>query len=162
MNNTVNLQPLGIIHTPYQEAKGMPIQGIFKPDVVGHVEVFEDYKDCMKGVEMFSHLLLFYYLHKVTEETLIHQPFLEDTDFGTFATRNNKRINKLGFSVVRLERVEDNRIHFSEVDILDGTPLLDIKPYVTYFDQREGMRCGWYDKHFVSGKIPERMILKNP
>jgi tRNA-Thr(GGU) m(6)t(6)A37 methyltransferase TsaA len=158
--STINLRPLGLIRTPYTETKGMPIQGIFKPDVVGYAEIFEEYKDCMKGVEMFSHLLLFYYFHQVTEEKLIHQPFLEDTDFGTFATRNNKRINKLGFSVVQLEKVEDNRIYFSEVDILDGTPLLDIKPYVTYFDFREGMRCGWYDKHFEGGRIPERTVLK--
>jgi tRNA-Thr(GGU) m(6)t(6)A37 methyltransferase TsaA len=162
VKNTISLRPLGVIHTPYNEVKGMPIQGIFKPDVVGYVEVFEEYVDCMKGVEMFSHLLLFYYFHKVTEESLIHQPFLEDTNFGVFATRNNKRINKLGISVVRFERLEGNCIHFSEVDILDGTPLLDIKPYVTYFDRREGMHCGWYEKHFQAGKIPERTILKGP
>ena len=91
---------------------------------------------------------------------MIHQPYLENVDYGSFATRNNKRINKLGFSVVKFERLERNRVYFSEVDIIDGTPLFDIKPYVTYFDYRKNMRCGWYDKHFKNGNIPERTILK--
>lgn len=159
-NNSISMRVLGLIRTPYHERKGMPIQGIFKPDVIGHVEIFDEYKDCLQGVDLFSHLLLFYYFHDVKEEKMIHQPYLEDVDYGSFATRNNIRINKLGFSVVKFERLEGCRLYFSEVDVLDGTPLLDVKPYVTHFDHRENMCCGWYDKHFTGGNIPERTILK--
>jgi tRNA (adenine37-N6)-methyltransferase len=91
---------------------------------------------------------------------MIHQPYLEDVDYGSFATRNNKRLNKLGFSVVKFENLEGRRVYFSEVDILDKTPLLDIKPFVTHFDYRDNMSCGWYDKHFASGQTPERAILR--
>jgi len=160
MNDSISLKVLGMIRTPYYKSKGMPIQGIFKPDVMGYVDIYDEYADCLKGVDLFSHLLLFYYFHAVTEEKMIHQPYLEDVDYGSFATRNNKRLNKLGFSVVKFERLEGSRVYFTEVDILDKTPLLDIKPYVTYFDSRENMCCGWYDKHFRDGNIPERTILK--
>jgi tRNA (adenine37-N6)-methyltransferase len=156
----ISLKALGTIHTPYTEPKGMPIQGVFKPGEIGYAEIFDEFTDCLSGVDMFSHLLLFYYFHAVTEEKMIHQPFLEDVEYGSFATRNNRRLNKLGFSVVKFEKLEGHRVYFSEVDILDGTPLLDIKPYVTYFDHRENMRCGWYEKHFRNGNIPERTILK--
>ena len=156
----ISLKVLGTIHTPYKEPKGMPIQGIFKPDEVGYAEILDEFTDCLKGVDMFTHLLFFYYFHGVTEEKMIHQPYLEDVDYGSFATRNNKRLNKLGFSVVKFERLTGNRVYFSEVDMLDGTPLLDIKPYVTHFDYRERMRCGWYEKHFNDGRTPERAILK--
>jgi len=156
----IPLKVLGTIRTPYKEAKGMPIQGIFKPDTIGYAEIFDEYADCLGGVDMFSHLMFFYYFHCVNEEKMIHQPYLEDVDYGSFATRNNKRLNKLGFSIVKFERREGNRIYFSEVDILDETPLLDIKPYVTHFDFRENMCCGWYDKHFEKGHVPERTILK--
>ena len=152
----IELKVLRTIRTPYKAPKGMPIQGTFKPDVIGYAEIFDDFTDCLKGVDMFSHLLLFYHFHLVTED----QPFLEDVDYGSFATRNNKRLNKLGFSVVKFERLEDSRVYFSEVDILDGTPLFDIKPYVTYFDHRDNMCCGWYDEHFKDGRVPDRTILK--
>lgn len=156
----ISLEVLGTIRTPYKEPKGMPIQGTFKPDVIGYAEIFGEFTDCLKGVGMFSHLLLFYYFHRVAEEKMIHQPYLEDVDYCSVATRNNKRLNKLGFSVVKFEKLEGNRVYFSEVDILDETPLFDIKPYVTYFDHRENMCCGWYDKHFKNGNIPDRTILK--
>lgn len=156
----ISLKVLGTIRTPYKEPKGMPIQGIFKPDEIGYAEIFDEFTDCLKGVDMFSHLLLFYYFHAVSEEKMIHQPYLEDVDYGSFATRNNKRLNKLGFSVVKFERLEGNRVYFSEVDVLDETPLLDIKPYVTHFDYRKKMSCGWYDKHFEGGETPDRTILK--
>jgi tRNA-Thr(GGU) m(6)t(6)A37 methyltransferase TsaA len=156
----IALKVLGTIRTPYKEPKGMPIQGIFKPDEIGYAEVLDKFTDCLKGVDQFSHLLLFYYFHAVTDEKMIHQPYLEDVDYGSFATRNNKRLNKLGFSVVKFENLEGNRVYFSEVDILDNTPLFDIKPYVTHFDYRNHMSCGWYDKHFANGQTPERTILR--
>ncbi len=156
----ISLKILGTLHTPYKEPQGMPIQGTFRPNEIGYAEIFDQFTDCLKGVEMFSHLLLFYYFHTVTEEKMVHQPYLEDNDYGSFATRNNQRINKLGFSVVKLKKLEGNRVYFSEVDMLDKTPLLDIKPYVTHFDYRERTKCGWYEKHFQGGHTPERVILK--
>ena len=158
--NKIELNILGKIRTPYKEPKNIPIQGKFKPETTGYIEIGEEYHDCLKGIDQFSHLMLFYYLDRVKEELKIHKPFLEDVDYGSFATRNNRRVNKIGFSIVKFEKIEGKALFFSEVDILDNTPLLDIKPYVKHFDNRDNINSGWYDKHFEDGKTPERTILK--
>jgi len=90
VGNDFTQKVLGTIRTPYKEPTGMPIQGIFKPDELGYAEIFDEFTDCLKGVDMFSHLLLFYYFHAVTEEKMIHQPYLEDVDYASIATRDNQ------------------------------------------------------------------------
>jgi len=155
----IKLKPIGIIHTPYKEPKGMPIQGKFKEGVTGKIEVFPKYQKGLKDIEGFSHLILLYYFHRAKEEKLIGKPFLEDEAHGIFAFRSPIRPNHIGISIVKLEKVQKNIITFSEVDILDGTPLLDIKPYVSHFDSRENVKNGWLDKHFKEGKIPKRTKL---
>jgi tRNA-Thr(GGU) m(6)t(6)A37 methyltransferase TsaA len=156
MNEKIKLKPIGIIHTPYKEPKGMPIQGMFKKDVTGTIHLFPEYQAGLKDIEGFSHLILIYCFNRSKEEKLTGKPFLEDTEHGIFAIRSPHRPNHIGFSIVRVENVEDNIITFSEVDILDGTPLLDIKPYVKFFDSRDNVKNGWLEKHFKNGKIPER------
>ena len=160
MEKEIKLRPIGIIHTPYKEPKGIPIQGKFKKGITGRVEVFPEYQSGLKDVEGFSHLILIYYFDRAKEENLIGKPFLEDEPHGIFAIRGPKRPNHIGFSIVKLEKIKNNLITFSEVDILDGTPLLDIKPYVSHFDSRENVKNGWLDKHFKDGKIPQRSKLK--
>ncbi len=160
MDKEIRLKPIGIIHTPYKEPKGIPIQGRFERGVTGQIEIFPEYQEGLKDIEGFSHLILIYYFDRAKEEKLIGKPFLEDEPHGIFAIRGPMRPNHLGFSIVKSEKIENNIITFSEVDILDNTPLLDIKPYVSHFDSRENVKNGWLDKHFKNGKIPKRTRLK--
>ncbi|MBN2452923.1 MAG: tRNA (N6-threonylcarbamoyladenosine(37)-N6)-methyltransferase TrmO [Candidatus Omnitrophica bacterium] len=160
MKKSITIKPIGIINTPYKEPKGIPIQGKFKRGVIGTVRVFPEYQAGLKDVEGFSHIILIYHFNRSSEERLMGKPFLEDTEHGIFAIRSPHRPNHIGFSIVKLKSVKKNILTFSEVDILDGTPLLDIKPYVKHFDSREKIKNGWIDKHFKSGNIPKRTRLK--
>ncbi|MBN2088044.1 tRNA (N6-threonylcarbamoyladenosine(37)-N6)-methyltransferase TrmO [candidate division KSB1 bacterium] len=156
----IELKPIGIIHTPYFESADIPIQGTFKPDVEGYIQLDEPYLPGLKDLEKFSHAILIYFFHRSPDERLEGKPYLEDEKHGIFAIRSPHRPNHLGFSIVRLKTIQDNRLFFSEVDMLDGTPLLDIKPYIKYFDYRDDVINGWVDKHFESGNIPKRTIIK--
>ncbi|MGB2599663.1 MAG: tRNA (N6-threonylcarbamoyladenosine(37)-N6)-methyltransferase TrmO [Candidatus Omnitrophota bacterium] len=156
MDTEIAVKPIGIIHTPYKTAEGMPIQGAFAEKVTGKAELFQEYKEGLKDIEGFSHLILIYYFDRAKGEKLLGKPFLEDEVHGIFSIRSPMRPNHIGISIVKIKEIEDNVIIFSDVDILDETPLLDIKPYVAYFDSRENTKNGWLEKHFVDGKIPKR------
>lgn len=160
MKKGIKLKPIGVINTPYKEPKGIPIQGKFKKGVTGTVRIFPEYKAGLKNIEGFSHVILIYYFDRSKKEELVGKPYLEDELHGIFAIRSPHRPNHIGLSIVKLEKVNGNIVTFSEVDILDGTPLLDIKPYVSHFDSRKNVRNGWLDKHFKTGKIPKRARLK--
>jgi len=148
MKKEIKLKPIGIIHTPYKNPQDIPIQGTFNKKVKGKVTLFKKYKEGLKDIEGFSHIILIYYFHRSRKEKLVEQPYLENNEHGIFAIRSPNRPNHIGFSIVKLEKVKDNIIVFSEVDILDGTPLLDIKPYVSYFDSRTNVKNGWLSSHF--------------
>ena len=107
-------------------------------------------------LEGFSHLILLYHFHRSQGYELRVKPYLEDVEHGVFAVRAPKRPNAIGLSVVRLERREKAVLFVAELDVLDQTPLLDIKPYVPYFDDRLEARCGWMERHFASGEIRVR------
>jgi len=139
----LTLKPIGVIHSPYKTKEEMPIQGRFRPEVTGEIEVFEKYEEGLKDVEGFSHLIILYWFHRAGKPSLLVRPYLDDNPRGVFATRYPARPNPIGLSVVRLLKREGNVLHIAEVDVLDGTPLLDIKPYVPQFDRREGARIGW-------------------
>ncbi len=156
MRKEIKLKPIGIIHTPYKEPKGIPIQGKFEKSVTGTIEIFPEYQKGLKDIEGFSHLILIYYFNRSKEEKLIGKPFLEDQEHGIFAIRSPHRPNHLGFSIIKVEKVKDNTVIFSEVDMLDKTPLLDIKPYVSHFDSRKNVKNGWIKKHFKNRKVPKR------
>ncbi len=160
MDKEIKLKPIGIIHTPYKEPKGIPIQGKFEKGITGKVELFPEYKQGLKDIEGFSHIILIYHFDRSKDEKLISKPFLEDESHGIFAIRGPHRPNHIGFSIVKLKKIENNIVTFSEVDILDGTPLLDIKPYVSHFDSRENVKNGWLEKHFKSEEIPKRVKLE--
>jgi tRNA (adenine37-N6)-methyltransferase len=159
MKKTITIKSIGIINTPYKEPKGMPIQGKFKRGVTGTARIFPEYKAGLKDIEGFSHVILIYYFNRSKDERLTGKPFLEDKEHGVFAIRSPHRPNHIGLSIVKLKSVKAGTITFSEVDILDGTPLLDIKPYVKHFDSRDKVKSGWVDKHFKNSKIPERTRL---
>lgn len=153
------MHPIGRIRSPYKKTGGIPIQGYFGDWMQGYVELKQRYTPGLEGLEGFSHAIILYYFHKSPSEDVKTQPFLEQVKHGIFAIRSPHRPNHIGLSVVKIEKIEANKLYFSEVDMLDKTPVLDIKPYVKYFDSREDVKCGWLDKHFRNGKVPDKCIL---
>ena len=153
----INYQPIGVIHSPHKEPQGTPIQPTVAQGVGGTVKVFPEYVDGLLDLDGFSHIILLYHLHRVKEARLKVKPFLDDAVHGVFATRAPTRPNPIGLSIVRLVGIEGNLLHIEDVDILDGTPLLDIKPYVAQFDAREAERQGWLDQNVdrLPGKVDD-------
>lgn len=142
---TLTLSPIGIIHSEHCDPARTPIQPVCAAGCRGRVEVFEEYADGLADIEGFSHLHLLYWLHRAVPASLTVVPYLEDVRHGIFATRTPARPNPLGLSVVRLMERRGRMLLVEDVDVLDGTPLLDIKPYVERFDARVGTRGGWTD-----------------
>lgn len=145
LTGPVTLHPIGIVHSPHRLADETPIQPVYATGIRGRVEILAEFADGLRDVEGFSHLHLIYLFHRASSPRLMVKPYLEDVDRGVFATRAPCRPNPIGLSIVRLTGREGNVLHLEDVDILDGSPLLDIKPYVTRFDHRPGARCGWQD-----------------
>lgn len=145
--NEIKYKPIGVIHSPFKEPKGTPIQPAGAKGTDGIVEIFPEYAEGLKDIEGFSHIILLYHFHLSKESTLIAKPYMDNETHGVFAMRGPSRPNPIGISVVRLVRVEGNMLHIRDVDIVDGTPLLDIKPYIPEFDIREVERIGWLEKN---------------
>jgi len=156
----ISLKPIGIIYSPYKDSKNIPIQGRFKDEIEAYVELDKKYEKGLTDLEEFSHAILVYYFHKANKVTITSKPFLEEKEHGIFAIRSPLRPNKIGISVVKIIKIEENRLFFTQVDVFNGTPVLDIKPYIEYFDNRKNVKSGWLDKHFSDGNIPEKTILK--
>jgi len=140
--NKFEVKSIGIIHTPYKDKKEIPSQG-YKSDKIGEVKIFSEFEEALKDIEYFSHIYLIYYFHKATGYELLAQPFLDDQKHGVFATRYYNRPNPIGISIVELIERKRNILRVKQVDMLDGTPLLDIKPYIPQFDQRINVEIGW-------------------
>ncbi|WP_371372420.1 tRNA (N6-threonylcarbamoyladenosine(37)-N6)-methyltransferase TrmO [Sporomusa aerivorans] len=143
----ISYKPIGIIRSPFKEPKGTPIQAAAAADVAGIIEVGPEYAAGLKDIAGFSHLILLYHFHLVREPSLVVKPFLDNEPHGIFATRSPARPNAIGFSIVRLAKVEGNKLHIRDVDIIDGTPLIDIKPYVAEFDVRADVKSGWFESN---------------
>ncbi|MGY6275513.1 tRNA (N6-threonylcarbamoyladenosine(37)-N6)-methyltransferase TrmO [Methylomonas sp. MgM2] len=141
--------PIGIIHSPYSGLENMPIQPAGAIGVEGSVEIFDEYRTGLQDLEGFSHLILLYHFHRSHSFELQVIPFMDTVARGLFSTRAPKRPNPIGLSIVQLNGIEGAVLHIENVDILDGTPLLDIKPYVPEFDAHANARSGWFGK---SGK----------
>ncbi len=141
----VLVRPIGVVRTPYTETVGMPIQPAGATGVRGLVEILPEFCDGLADLEGFSRLILVYLFHRSEGYALRVVPFLDDRERGVFATRAPRRPNPVGISVVRLVGVEGCRLVVEDVDILDGTPLLDIKPYISGVDAFPDERCGWFD-----------------
>lgn len=139
------LKHIGIIHSPFKKLSGMPIQPAGAVGVKGVVEVFEEYRAGLKDLDGFSHIILLYQFHRSQGFDLHVVPFMDPKPRGLFATRAPKRPNPIGLSVVQLDMIKDGMLHIQNVDILDGTPLLDIKPYVPEFDAQMKVRTGWLE-----------------
>jgi len=139
------LTPIGMIRSEHRRAEDTPIQPSFADGCAGTVEVFPEYAGGLKDIEGFSHLILLYCFHRAEAPLLVVKPFLEDAEHGVFATRHPRRPNRIGLSIVKLIRRDGNTLFVENVDILDETPLLDIKPFLPRHDAPEGVRAGWQD-----------------
>jgi tRNA-Thr(GGU) m(6)t(6)A37 methyltransferase TsaA len=143
---TIIYEAIGVIHSPFTETAGMPIQPKGALGISGHIEIFPQFVDGLKDLDGFSHIILLYHFHRVVEKRLRVTPFLDSTERGVFSTRAPVRPNSIGLSIVELQGIQDARLSIVNVDILDGTPLLDIKPCVPDFDQFLVTRTGWLEK----------------
>lgn len=137
-------RPIGIIHTPFAERSGTPIQPAAAAGAVGRIELDDCFRPGLKDLEGFSHLILLYHFHRSCGYELEVTPFLDTQPRGVFSTRAPKRPNAIGQSVVRLTAVGDGILEIAEVDMLDGTPLLDIKPYVPQLNPATVESIGWF------------------
>lgn len=142
----IKYTPIGIIHSPFKEISGMPIQPSGAKGIKGTVKINTEYVGGLKDIDGFSHIILIYHFNLSKDYSLEVIPFLDERLRGVFATRAPKRPNPIGLSIVKLIKVENNILQIENIDVLDNTPLLDIKPYVTKFDAPEEVRIGWLDK----------------
>ena len=142
---SIRTKPIGIVHSPYKERSGTLIQGTFMPEGEGTVEIFEKFAEGLADLEGFSHIWLLYQFHLSENYSLKVVPFMDDVERGLFATRAPRRPNPIGLSLLRLLKIEGPVLHVAELDIVDGTPVLDIKPYYPDIDCRPDARCGWLD-----------------
>lgn len=141
----ITYRPIGIVRSPYTSSTGTPIQPEGGRGVEGRVEVREEFAPGLRDLEGFSHIILIYHFHASAAVRLVVKPFLDEEEHGVFATRAPTRPNHIGMSVVRLDRIEGNVLHIRDVDILDGTPLLDIKPHIPRIDCPGETRIGWVE-----------------
>jgi len=149
----ITFRPIGIVHSPFKKPEGMPIQPPAAKGIEGTVEVFPEYGEGLEDIGKFSHIFLIYLLHLSRKHGLKVKPYMDDRERGVFATRAPSRPNPIGISVVELVEVDGNVLHIKNVDIVDGTPLLDIKPYVPQFDIHDVKKIGWLEKKVH--KLPE-------
>jgi len=142
---TVSYQPIGTIHSPFKGVENVPIQPAAAREIRGTVEVRPEFVAGLQDLQGFSHIILLYHFHRVRQVKLTVVPFMDDEPRGVFATRAPSRPNPIGLSIVRLLGIEGNMLQIENVDIVDGTPLLDIKPYVPAFDHNDAERTGWLE-----------------
>jgi tRNA (adenine37-N6)-methyltransferase len=140
------LTPIGVVHSPFENIEEMPIQPTGAANICGSIELRPDLVTGLQDLEGFSHLWVIYHFHRSGPVRLTVTPFLDHRPHGVFATRAPVRPNPLGLSLVLLLGIEGNRLQIGGVDILDGTPVLDIKPYVPAFDQAPAANSGWLEE----------------
>lgn len=158
----ITFTPIGHFRTPFTEIKDMPIQPIGGQDIQGVIDVFPEFREGLQDLEGFSHVFVLYHLHEIKGYDLVVQPFLDSNKHGIFATRSPKRPNAIGLSVMRLLRVSKNSVIVQGIDVLDGTPVIDIKPYVADFDRPDADRFGWFEgksSNAVHHRSDERFAL---
>ena len=142
----IRYKPIGIIHSPFKVPAGIPIQSAVSRSTEGTVEIFPEYVEGLTDLEGFSHIYLIFHFHLSRGYSLKVTPYLDNQLHGVFVTRAPARPNPIGLSIVRLIRREGATLYIRDIDIVDGTPLLDIKPYVPEFDTRKVERIGWLEK----------------
>ncbi len=151
----IEFSPIGIIRTPFKTVDNVPIQPTADTGSEGWIEIFQEYSAGLADLDGFSHIYLIFHLHKSCGNKLSVVPFLDTVERGIFSTRSPSRPNPVGLSVVRLLSVSGSILKIQGLDILDGTPLLDIKPYVPMFEDSTGLKTGWFEGKNVKGKLSD-------
>ena len=141
----ITFEPIGIIHSPFTELDEMPIQPTSETSTSGHIELYPEFTKGLKDLEGFSHIYLLYHFHKTPRARLHVKPFLDKDVRGIFATRAPSRPNPIGLSLVKLAGIDGNLVYVDNIDILNGTPLIDIKPYIPEFENPSSVRLGWLE-----------------
>ena len=152
----INYSPIGVINSPFNSPEDMPIQGIGGKGIKATIEIYSEFADGLKDLDGFSHIILLYHMHMVEKSALIVRPFMDDKQRGIFATRSPVRPNPIGMTVVRLTEISDNLLIVEDIDMIDQTPLLDIKPCLPMIDDIQGLRLGW-----LTGKIDQFIDKKS-
>ena len=147
MMNKITYCPIGIVHSPFRIPEGTPIQPTAAKDIQARIEIFPEYSNGLTDLEGFSHIIVFFHMHLAKCKSMLVTPFLDTELHGVFATRSPGRPNPIGMSVVRLEKIENNLLFVKDIDILDGSPVLDIKPYIPEFDIHEVSKSGWIENN---------------
>ncbi len=142
---TITYNPIGFFHSPFADVENMPIQPVGGMNVEGEIELFTEYRAGLQDLEGFSHIIVISHLHRIKGYDLLVKPFLDINVHGIFATRSPKRPNPIGFSVMKLKEVTSSSLIVKGVDVVDGTPVIDVKPYVADFDIWEADRFGWFE-----------------
>jgi tRNA-Thr(GGU) m(6)t(6)A37 methyltransferase TsaA len=150
----IEYRPIGFVRSPFNTAEGTPIQPPGAAGIEGALEIYPEFVGGLEDLEGFSHIILLYHFHLSKRYVLKVKPFLDERMRGIFATRAPLRPNPIGISIVRLDRIENGTVYVKDIDVVDGTPLLDIKPYVPQFDMKKDVRTGWLEgRSDKSGKI---------
>jgi len=149
----ITYKSIGIVHSPFKKPKGTPIQPRAARGIEGTVEIFPEYEKGLKDIEGFSHIILICHFHLSKTFSLEIKPYMEDKLHGLFATRAPSRPNPIGLSVVRLVKVKGYKLYIKDIDIVDGTPLLDIKPYIPEFGSEDIIKKGWLENNI--GRLPD-------
>lgn len=151
--NQITLQPIGKVCSSFEEPVNVPIQPCYARGSKGRIEIFSAYQDGLKDLDLFSHIIVLYHFHKAADAFKLRVvPFLDNTERGVYATRAPRRPNHIGLSIVRIERIEGNMIYIDNCDIVDQTPVIDIKPYNPDFDIYQDAKTGWYEREKVKNK----------
>ena len=144
---SISITPIGTIQTPFDDLKGMPIQPSGAAKIQGTIVIDKEYEQGLNDLEGFSHIILLYHFHQSKGYSLIVKPFMDDHKRGLFSTRAPRRPNPIGLSIVRLIKIKGNRLTIEGIDVLNGTPLIDIKPYVPVFDAKDVTAIGWLENN---------------
>ncbi len=161
--SNITLKPIGVIHSSFKEPASMPIQSSGVSDAKGHIEIFPEFVDGIRDLNGFSHIYVLFYFHLSQSYNLTPIPFLDTVPRGLFSTRAPRRPNPIGLSIVTIEDIKDNIIQISGIDMVDKTPLLDIKPFIPNFEPKDNVRTGWMTKspeEILKKKSDERFIEK--
>jgi len=158
----ITYKPIGIIHSPFLTLNNIPIQNVGATEEIATIEIFPEFVDGLKDLEGFSHIILLYHLHLVQNSALIVKPFMDTMPRGIFATRSPIRPNPIGFTIVKLVGINNNLLTIKHFDMLNNTPLLDMKPYISTIDEIKDSKSGWLTgkiQNFETTKSDSRFIL---
>jgi len=143
--NEIIYHSIGVIHAPFKEPHSAPMQVIKARDIDGYIEMFSDFLEGLKDLEGFSHIIILFHMHEVKDFSLLVKPELDNEFRGVFSTRSPRRPNPIGLTIAELVKIEGPVIHIKGVDVIDGTPLLDIKPYIPESDSISNAKIGWLE-----------------